>query len=84
MNEFSESIRKRIASRFAVDTAELTDGAELFSSGLIDSLGVMDLVALVEQELGQPVEPTDIVLDNFDTIASITAYAQRVLEGQRR
>ena len=81
MKEFSDSIRRQIAIRFSIDAEGLGDDAELFSSGLINSLGVMDLVALVEQELGRAVEPTDITLENFDSIANITAYATRVTNG---
>ena len=51
MNQFSDSIRRQIAIRFAIDAEGLADDAALFSSGLINSLGVMDLVTLVEQEL---------------------------------
>ena len=83
MNQFSDSIRRQIAIRFAIDAEGLADDAELFSSGLINSLGVMDLVTLVEQELGRAIEPSDITLENFDTIASIAAYAQRVMNGHR-
>jgi acyl carrier protein len=48
---------------------------ELFSSGLLDSVAMMSLIAFVEERTGADVRPADVTLDNFDTVARIVAYA---------
>lgn len=53
---------------------EFADDAALFASGIIDSLGVMELIAFTEQELGVPVADVEITEANFGSVASITRF----------
>ena len=53
---------------------EFADDAPLFGNGIIDSLGVMELIAFTEQELGVPVDDADITERNFGSVASITRF----------
>ncbi len=46
----------------------------LLLSGLIDSLGVMTLVAHLEEVTGAPVPMEDVILENFESINAITTY----------
>ena len=83
MNDLRQTLRTALVTQFRVDRARLDDDTGLFSSGLIDSLSVMDLVTFVERELGKRVPPAAITLDNFDSIAQIVAFA-RTLTGARQ
>ena len=47
---------------------------ELLLSGTIDSLGVMRLVAHIEQECDVRIPPQDITIENFSTVQSIASY----------
>lgn len=53
----------------------------LLLSGLIDSLGVMQLVAFIQAENGIKVEPREITLKNFKTINSIVGFIERKKSG---
>ena len=46
----------------------------LFSSGLIDSIGIVRLIAHIERELDIRVPATDLVPDNFRTIRVMASY----------
>ena len=48
---------------------------ELFSSGLLDSVAMVNLIAHIEDQARIEVRASDVTLDNFDTIARIMAYA---------
>lgn len=50
-------------------------GTELFSTGMLDSVSMVGLIAFVEEQAGAHVQPGDVTLDNFDTIDAILAYA---------
>ncbi|QYZ68616.1 acyl carrier protein [Neotabrizicola shimadae] len=50
---------------------------ELFSSGLLDSVAMVNLIAHIEDQARIEVRPSDVTLDNFDTIARILAYARQ-------
>lgn len=65
-----------------VQTSLLGDRAitceeNLLTSGLLDSLGVMTLVAHLEAETGAPIPPEDVVLENFASINAIIDYLGR-------
>lgn len=51
------------------------DDDPLFTSGLLDSVAMMNLIAFLEEKTGSDVRPADVTLDNFDTLTRITSYA---------
>jgi acyl carrier protein len=61
------------------ESRKLTNVSEqmtLFSDGTVDSVGMIDLIAYIEQETGIEVGQADVTLENFDTIERILAYVQ--------
>jgi acyl carrier protein len=62
---------------FREDVAAIGDADSLLDAGLIDSTGVLELVAFIEQEFGVAVADQDIVPDNLDSIERIDAYVAR-------
>lgn len=51
----------------------------LFGEGLLDSLGVIELLVGIEEELGIRVEPTEVERTDMDTPAKIIAtFSKRV------
>lgn len=60
-----------------VDTSELEDAAPLFSSGLVDSFIMVDLLLLIESRCAIRIQPTEVNLDNFDSIRLITEFVER-------
>ncbi|MEZ5215176.1 MAG: acyl carrier protein [Ilumatobacteraceae bacterium] len=48
---------------------------ELLLDGFVDSLGVMQMVAWLEDRLGLRIEPSDIVYEHFRTVDEIAAFA---------
>lgn len=55
-----------------IDTIHADD--DLLADGLIDSLGMMKLVAFVEKEAQIKIPPEDMTLENFMTIDHILEY----------
>ena len=49
---------------------------ELFSTGLLDSLAMMNIIAFVEEKAGFDVRPADVTLENFDTVQRIADYVR--------
>jgi acyl carrier protein len=45
----------------------------LFSTRLLDSLRVLELIAFTEQSIGLPIPDSHIRMDNFQTVARIAA-----------
>jgi len=47
---------------------------DLLSEGIIDSLGILQLVAFIEDEFGVHIEDEDVVLENFQSVSALTNY----------
>jgi acyl carrier protein len=56
---------------------EVRDDESLLTNKIIDSLGVMRLVAFVEERFGVSVADEDVTLKNFESIQAIHDYVQR-------
>ena len=55
----------------------VTDDADLFAGGYVNSLFAMQLILFVEKEFGVHVENEDLKLANFRTLSAIDAFVQR-------
>jgi acyl carrier protein len=53
------------------------DDASFLKEGIIDSLGVMELVEFVQKELGVPVEQTEVTPAHFDSVAKLADFVRR-------
>lgn len=58
-------------ARFASKGIVITPHTPLFSRGVIDSLGILELIAWTEVNTGQVVPDKSIRMDNFGTVARI-------------
>jgi acyl carrier protein len=55
--------------------------ADLIETGILDSLDVMNLVAMLEQSYDIDFDPDDISPENFASAEAIWAVVQRTLTG---
>ena len=55
--------------------------APLFSSGLLDSFHLVELVEALEAEFAIRIRPSDFSMRNFDSIDSIVAFLNRKRAG---
>jgi acyl carrier protein len=79
MHDVTGSIRQ-----YVLDTAlqgeppeHLLDDTPLQTSGILDSLATLGLVAFVEERFGVELDVYDTSVDRFDTIASIASTVAR-------
>jgi len=76
--ETSELIRTFIIKKFpALRKKVLTDDLPLIESGIVDSLGVLDVVSFLEQSFGLKVDDDDLIPENFGSIALLTQFVER-------
>lgn len=59
---------------FRSDQQALDSEQSLLEAGLIDSTGVLELVAYIEEHFGVRMDDSEITPDNLDSIRAITAY----------
>ena len=72
---FENSVREFIAENFLFRAdAEVSNNQSLLESGVIDSTGVLELIAFLEQTYGITVADEEIVPENLDSIDNMTSY----------
>lgn len=67
-SEIKKRIKKFIESEFLSGKGEVKNDELLFDSGIIDSLGVIELTTFLERSFGVDINSGDVSMDNFDTI----------------
>src|SRR4051812_26556849 len=72
-------IRKYVAHNLLyVDDGFMYDNDTSFiGEGLIDSMGIMELVMYVQSEFGITIEPEEVTPSNFDSMNKLTAFIDR-------
>ena len=70
----SDNLRRYLYEKQGLEPADFADDTPLFSSGLIDSFSMVDLILFIEETGGLRVHPADVTLDNFDSIDRILAF----------
>ena len=73
------SVRKYIAQTMALVGREVEDNSSLLGQGIIDSAGVLELVAFVEDAFGIRVGDNELAPENFDSLNRIQSYLDRKL-----
>jgi acyl carrier protein len=70
-----------ITSNFLFDDAQvsLNEMESLLETGVIDSTGVLELIAFIEETYGIKIEDEEIIPENLDTILDITHFIKQKL-----
>jgi acyl carrier protein len=72
-----EQVRAFIHERFPrVRDRRLPDGASLLESGVVDSLGILDIVIHLEETYGFTVMDDELQPQNFDSIDALAAFTR--------
>ena len=65
---------------FGQCTEEFTDDDSFLEKGIIDSTGVLELVAFLEEKYGIKVEDEDLLPENLDSVNKTVAFLNRKLQ----
>jgi acyl carrier protein len=74
-----EQIRTFLAENFymGTDVMQLGENDSLLETGIVDSTGVLDLVAFVEESFAISVTDREITPENFDSISRLADFVKR-------
>ncbi len=79
-HDVSEVIRKFIISNYLFGQERtIQDEDSFLAEGILDSTGVLELVAFLEETYGITVEDEELIPDNLDSISNVTAYLSKKL-----
>ena len=77
--ETRSTVRNFVIENFLFgDESSLTsDSLSLLDSGIMDSIGVMELVSFLEGDLQIEVPDADLIPDNLDSVDNLVAFIAR-------
>ncbi len=81
--ELRDQIRGFIVENFLFGDAEplSDDDLSLLDNGIVDSVGVMEMVAWLEQNHGLKIADQELVPENFDSVARLVRFVERKKNG---
>lgn len=70
-------VRAFLVERFpAVQARKLADADSLLESGVIDSLGILDLATFIEREFSVQLGDDELVPENFDSLDALCKFLE--------
>ena len=75
----TQEILKRYISKDLLDNRlEIEADDDLLGDNLVDSMGIMWLIAFIEEKFAINVPPEDVTIENFRTVQTIDAYLNKM------
>ena len=72
-----EALKQYIAEELLNNSVNVKEDDNLLRDGMVDSLGMVRLVAFIEETFEVEIPPEDLIIENFGTINVITDYLQK-------
>ncbi len=80
--QLREGLLELINGEISIDPSVPVLGeTDLLATGQVDSLGIVEVVAWMEEAIGVEIDPVDVVRTNFQTVDSMVAFAERLTDG---
>ena len=74
----SAPIRAYVIAEFLLGSADsFRDDLPLIEAGVVDSMGIMEIVEFVEAEFRIDIAETELVTENFGSVSQMSAFVAR-------
>ena len=84
MQAVNKEIRKFVVDNFLFGQGEFSADESFIGKGIIDSTGVLELVAFLEETYQIKVKDEELIPDNLDTIDCLVSFVNRKLTAVSR
>jgi acyl carrier protein len=85
MNELSSylrHVRSFVVENFLFgDQGQLSDETSFIGSGVIDSTGILELIAFLEEAYALTIEDEEIIPENLDSCGRVARFLERKANG---
>jgi acyl carrier protein len=79
-NQLRTEVEQFIRTSFVFDkTRQVGEDESLLGSGIVDSTGVLELIAFLEDTYHVKFEDQELVAENFDSVAKVTTFVGKKL-----
>jgi acyl carrier protein len=73
-------IREFVCKATFSDPQKINDNTLLFEEGIFDSMGLLNLIAFLEQDFKIKIEDSELDADNFGSIDAIVSFLEMKLD----
>jgi acyl carrier protein len=78
MTDYADRLKDFVYEKFPLAKKRgVTNSDPLLDSGIIDSLGILQLIAFIENEFGIYFSDEDLLPENFQTLDALAAFMQQ-------
>jgi acyl carrier protein len=81
VNSYEEQLRRFIVDELLSGETAIAPDDSILADGILDSMGVMRLVAFIDEQFGYQVPAQHLTIEHFRTTQSLAAYLERQLRG---
>lgn len=74
---FTDDLVEYIRTSVSVGNPPIEAETDLVMTGYVDSLGIVLVVEWLENQLGIEIDPGDVVIEDFESVAAMVAYLGR-------
>ena len=74
MNQMIERLKPIVEE---ITFKSVTANEALYTSGLVDSMGTVDLAMMLEDEFNIKIDTRDIIESNFDSLEKLAIYIEK-------
>ncbi len=80
-----DELREFMAANFLYsDVFSLDDSASFMDSGILDSVGVLQIILFLEEQYGIKLADEEVIPENLDSIRNLAEFVERKLQDQAR
>jgi acyl carrier protein len=77
---YLETVRDFVVENFLFgDDGPLKEDTSFLEEGIIDSTGILELIAFLEETYGLTIRDEEYVPENFDTLGNVARFLERKL-----
>lgn len=75
---YAETVKAFIVDNFLFGESEqFKEETSFLESGILDSTGILELVAFIEETFGIRVEDDELIPENLDSVSNVVSYLGR-------
>ena len=75
--EIQDAIHDYLLTEFGADRDAFAPGENLLAQGVIDSMGILKLVAFLEERFDIETDDDDMLPENFESLTALCAFVER-------
>lgn len=77
MADLRENLIEFLIENYHIDSDDFTKDTSLVTSGIIDSMGIIELVSFIEETYDIVIDDEQITTENFENIRNIVKFISK-------